>query len=94
MRLLLFMDLIQPIIQPILDGQGIEIALAGIITVYLALTLISICIALLPKVLTRFAGLFPEPTAQQPAKSTPSNEDEAIAAAVWYLHHTGKRPID
>ena len=81
------MDLIQIIIQRILDGQGFEIALAGMVTVFLALTLISICITMLPKVLTRFAGIFPETPTPQPTTSAPSNEDEAIAAAVGYLHH-------
>jgi|GEM_PF-950592 Na+-transporting methylmalonyl-CoA/oxaloacetate decarboxylase gamma subunit len=84
------MDLIQIIIQRIVDGQGLEIALAGMITVFLALTLISGCIAILPKVLAMFAGTFPETPTPQPTISAPANEEEAIAAAVGYLHHIGK----
>lgn len=88
------MDLFQLIIQRIFDGQGFEIALAGMITVFLALTLISVCIAMLPKILPMFAGIFPEPPTTQPTTSAPPNEEEAIAAAVGYLHHIGKREKD
>lgn len=81
--------MIETIIQRILEGQGLEIAFAGIITVFLALILISVCIALLPKILALFSGIFPE--AQPPSSvSATSNEEEAIAAAIGYLHHTGK----
>ena len=79
------MDLIQISIQRIIDGQGIEIALTGMITVFLVLILISVCITMLPKTLNLLSGVFLETPVPLPSTPDASNDDEAIAAAVGYI---------
>ena len=85
------MDLIQISIQRIIDGQGIEIALTGMITVFLVLILISVCITMLPKTLHLLSGVFPETPVPLPSTPDNSNDDEAIAAAVGYILHLERR---
>jgi oxaloacetate decarboxylase gamma subunit len=71
-------------------NNGFDIALTGIVIVFVALTLISIFIALLPKILNALAfALPPEDTSSPPPRSAGSSGDE-IAVAVGYAMHKRK----
>ncbi|MFT5085947.1 MAG: Na+-transporting methylmalonyl-CoA/oxaloacetate decarboxylase gamma subunit [Candidatus Latescibacterota bacterium] len=77
--------------QNILNGQGFELAFAGMIIVFSALSLVSIFIALLPRCLVFVNRWVPEvhhhsaPKARAKAP-TAANEAE-IAAAIGYVLH-------
>ena len=67
--------------QRIQDGQGLDIAFTGMLIVFLALAAISLCIALLPKVMNVLGANSPEQP-HHPAGTESSQDDEAVAAAV------------
>ena len=67
--------------QRIVDGQGLEIAFTGMFIVFLALAAISLCIAMLPKVMATIGGILPEQP-HDPTEPESSHEEEAVAAAV------------
>ena len=67
--------------QRIVDGQGLDIAFTGMFIVFLALAAISLCIAMLPKVMSAIEGMLPE-NPQPPAGREAAHDDEAVAAAV------------
>jgi Na+-transporting methylmalonyl-CoA/oxaloacetate decarboxylase gamma subunit len=73
-------------IQHINDGQGVAIAVIGMTIVFSALSLISIVITLLPRVLRGVAALFPEPVVAPPRRSAPP-EDLTMVAAAAAAHH-------
>jgi|TARA_B100000315_G_C14273092_1_gene449584 Na+-transporting methylmalonyl-CoA/oxaloacetate decarboxylase gamma subunit len=75
-------------IQNITDGQGVELAIAGMLIVFTVLILISMFIALLPKILRIVAQKYPEQEIH-PATTAPSGStgDEAILAAIGYVLH-------
>jgi len=75
-------------IQNITDGQGIELAIAGMLIVFTVLVLISMFIALLPKILRVVAQKYPE-RETHPATPVPlgSTDDEAVLAAIGYVLH-------
>ena len=69
--------------QRIMDGQGLDIAFTGMFIVFLALVIISLCIAMLPKVMAALRSILPEhpqPTSDQEA----THDDEAVAAAIGF----------
>jgi oxaloacetate decarboxylase gamma subunit len=78
--------------QNILDGQGFELAFAGMIIVFTALLLVSIFIALLPRCLVFVNRWVPEvhhhsaPKAK--AKASTATNDAEIAAAIGYVLHS------
>lgn len=81
--------------QNVIDAQGVALSIAGMAIVFTALTLISIAIVLLPKVLQRLAGILPAAHHGQltarPAKAAapaPTTDDTAIVAAIGYVLHT------
>ncbi len=83
--------------QNVIDFQGIGLSITGMAIVFTALTLISVAIALLPKVLQCLAGILPTAhhphspaaaSAAKPAATAPQTDDAAIVAAIGYVLHT------
>lgn len=76
-------------LQRIDDGQGLPIALAGMIIVFTALLLISLFITLLPRILAMVARRFPETVHHAPHRiETPREDLAAVAAAAWAYTRT------
>ncbi len=76
-------------LQRIVDGQGLPIALAGMIIVFTALLLISLFITLLPRILATVARRFPETEHHAPRRvETPREDPAAVAAAAWAYTRT------
>lgn len=73
-------------IQNIIDGQGVAIASIGMTIVFSALTLISVVITLLPRVLAGVAVLFPEPVPPQPRRPVQTEDLTMVAAAAAAYH--------
>ena len=76
--------------QNITDGQGLELAIAGMSIVFTILILISGFIALLPKILSVVAQKYPEREIHHtvPDPSGPPTDDGAVLAAIGYALHT------
>jgi sodium pump decarboxylase gamma subunit len=78
-------------IQNIIDGQGISIAITGMVIVFFALSVISLFIAALPHILTLFARRWPESEGHQPTRTAAHTQeavsDEAVAAIAMAFHH-------
>lgn len=78
-------------IQNIVVGQGIKIAISGMIIVFAALTLISFFIYYLPKILGIFTHLLPpEEAPHNLSVHFAALEDEAIAAIGFVLHNRNR----
>lgn len=74
-------------IQNILDGQGIEISIIGILVVFTALALISAFISLLPTILRMVNLIYPsEEETHALSVSSDTPEDEILAAIGSVLH--------
>lgn len=67
-------------IQNVVNGNGVVISITAMIIVFLALALISLFIAALPRVLKMVARVLPE---EQPTGPPPV--DERIVAAIGYV---------
>ena len=82
-------------IQNIIDAQGGELALAGMLIVFTALTGISIFIGFLPKILPVLNRILPVAelhTKPKARSSTPAaTNNGAVAAAIAFALHHGKR---
>lgn len=81
-------------IQNILDGQGIDIAITGMLVVFAALALISALISLLPIILKVFATTYP--TKEEPndlSEVSASPNDEVLAAIGFVLHTEASKDI-
>lgn len=81
-------------LQNITDVDGYAIAITGMVIVFFALTLISVFLTLLPRILERVNTVFPEPAPQvaAPPVARVSSGDEEIAAAIGvalHRHHGG-----
>ena len=80
-------------IQNIIDAQGAELALAGMLIVFTALTGISIFIGLLPKILPVINKILPEvelhtkPKARSSAPAA-TNDGAVVAAIAFAMHHS------
>lgn len=72
--------------QNIADGQGVAVATAGMLIVFTALSLISVFIALLPRLLTGVGRIFPEKAAAAPRRSAPQEDLSLVAAAAAAFH--------
>jgi sodium pump decarboxylase gamma subunit len=79
--------------QNILDGQGFEMAFAGMTIVFVALSMVSIFIALLPRILVVVNQYIPEGHARATPNPKPAaaNAEEAAVAAVAYAVHRHSR---
>ena len=78
-------------VQNIVDGQGVSIAITGMVIVFFALTLISLFIAALPSILKRIAKRWPEPVGHHhgPSPHQPVEEgvsEELVAGIGAALH--------
>lgn len=71
-------------IQNIHDGQGLSIAITGMIIVFAALAIISIFIALLPKMLVLLARAFPEEHHHSAPSVKTAKDDDALLAAIGF----------
>lgn len=89
-------------LQNVVDGQGIAIAVTGMAIVFTALVLISVFIALLPRVLAVLNPYLPEsthhghaPPAVPATAAASGNADEdtriAVAIGVALRHYAGER---
>ena len=77
-------------VQNIIDGQGISIAITGMVIVFFALTFISLFITALPHILALFARRWPESeghhTTRAAAPAQQAVSDEVVAAIAMVLH--------
>jgi len=83
------MEALQFSFQNILDGQGGGIALTGMSIVFTALGLITLFIALVPRVLEAVARILPE-TEGYGGRTTPGEpgDDAEVVAAIGFAFHT------
>lgn len=72
-------------VQHIEDGQGIAIALTGMIIVFCVLTMISVFIVFLPKILAIVAQKYPEQ--EMHSEQTPEEDDGPLLAALGFVLH-------
>ena len=75
--------------QNIVDGQGIDIAVTGMSIVFTALTLITLFISMLPRILALWS---PEPSAAAQSSAGPEGspaDDDKVVAAISIALHTG-----
>jgi len=83
------MDSLRFSVQNIIDGQGVDIALTGMLIVFSVLALISLFIVLLPKALGVVARYIPE--VEHAPASPKSQDDDVVVAAIGYVMHTRLR---
>ncbi len=76
-------------------GRGVAIAFAGLLIVFVALLLISLFIATLPRVLVRVARVWPEidepSVVDGQAESRLAEDESRILAAIGFVLHTELR---
>lgn len=77
-------------IQQITDGQGLPIAMAGMTIVFCALSMISLFIACLPRLLRAVARVFPEPVAPTPRQRAVKDDSTALIAAAARAYHAAR----
>ena len=78
--------------QNIIAGDGFELAFAGMTIVFTALVLVSIFIAVLPKILVVLNRLIPEVHHHTAAPQQREASDEtAVTAAIGFALHTQKQ---
>ncbi|MCG8651934.1 MAG: hypothetical protein MI861_18990 [Pirellulales bacterium] len=73
------------------EQSGIAIAIAGMVIVGVALSLISLFIASLPRVLAMLGTVWPETADTHGKQSHPESlvaDDEAVLAAIGFVLHT------
>ncbi len=79
-------------LQGIAEAHGFSIAITGMLIVFVALSLITLCVAKLPVVLEALDPWLPElephgpPT---PAEQLPRDEEQIVAAIGYALHNRG-----
>ena len=80
----------------VMQANGLGIAAVGMTVVFVALSLISIFIALLPRILEVISGIFPEPpvVAVQAAAGGSAADDAPLLAAIAVAlqHELEQRP--
>lgn len=74
-------------IKNIIEGQGISIALTGMFIVFVALSLITLSIFLLPKILVFLTKFIPQKTEVQVMPGNSSTEADEILAGIGYVLH-------
>ena len=77
--------------QNIIAGDGFGLAFAGMTIVFTALVLVSIFIAVLPKVLVVLNRLIPEVHHHTAAPQQREASDETVVAAIGFALHTQKQ---
>jgi len=71
-------------VQNIVDGQGIGIAVTGMLIVFAALLIISLFISLLPRMLPLLATILPEESAHHAPSKRQAKDDGEVLAAIGY----------
>ena len=79
------MDNLSFSVQNIVDGQGLAIALTGIISVFIVLIFISTFVVLLPKILAVIAKKFAETEGH--FERTQEEDDGPLLAAIGFVLH-------
>ena len=75
------------------QAQGWGIAATGLIIVFVALTMISVFIKLLPRAMGVLDTVFPEDHHGHGAPAKKAAADEEVIAAIGFaLHHRGRPP--
>lgn len=74
-------------IENIIEGQGISIALTGMFIVFVALSLITLSIFLLPKILGFLTKFIPQKAGVPGMPRDSSKEADEIIAAIGYVLH-------
>jgi len=94
------MEQLQFGLQSISDGQGVGIAMTGMSIVFVALALISVFIALLPRILRVLARYVPESSAHaspqpRPVETTGRHAagagDASMVVAIGFALHTARQ---
>jgi len=75
-------------LQHIVTGQGVDIALAGMVIVFCVLALITIFISILPRALRIVARTFPESETEVASRSTSDGDEAEILAAIGFVLHS------
>ena len=75
--------------QNIINGQGFELAVAGMIIVFVVLATISLFITLMPKILDKLNPYLPEHEHRNVETPVPgiNSDDNAAIAAICYVFH-------
>lgn len=68
--------------QNVIDGNGISLAIAGMVIVFVSLSVISTIIALLPYVMKYLYLILPDKVTQKPSKENIRQADSAVIAAI------------
>lgn len=74
--------------QAIQDNGGLSLSITGMLIVFVALTLISLFIAMLPKVLDLLEPVLPRPhhpAVRSPDEQLPADEEKIVAAIGYVL---------
>lgn len=75
-------------IQNVIDGQGVQIALTGMLIVFSGLSLIALFLTYLPRVLARWHGpRTPRSTRREAHRERRVSEEENIHAAIALVVH-------
>lgn len=85
------MDPLQFSVQNVIDGQAIPIAITGMSIVFCVLILISLFIAVLPKITAILGRYFPETEGQVSVAPQPSSDDAVLAALAYVYHLRGQK---
>lgn len=85
------MNPLQFSVQNIVDGQGIPIAITGMVIVFCVLMAISVFIALLPKMTAFLAQYFPEDDVHDASSPETSSNDAVLAAIAYVFHMRGQK---
>lgn len=71
-------------VQNILDAQGFTVAITGMLIVFAALTIISIFISLLPRLVVLLANVFPEGHHHAVQGKATKKDDDKLLAAIGF----------
>ena len=80
--------------QKIVEGQGVDIALTGMLIVFIALGLITLFIVFLPNLLNIIAIAFPHKETAGVTGEFAAEEDNVLAAIGFALHKRIKKGSD
>lgn len=79
------MDKLSFSIQNIINGDGISLSITGMVIVFIALSIISTFIALLPKMLPILESILPEEHVHHgPTKKADKKDNSEVLAAIGY----------
>ena len=73
--------------QGVIDGNGLELAFAGMVIVFASLSLISTVVALLPLILKVIAKYLPEKVEPVATPRNKTGADDAVIAAIAFANH-------